>query len=89
MGSFCYTDQAFRDTVTFLEEKRLDAEPYLGVTEPLEKVAEAFEALAVGTRSELKIMMTTGAISPLAVARSPLATEAVRNPPGGEFGPGW
>jgi threonine dehydrogenase-like Zn-dependent dehydrogenase len=64
VGSFCYTDQVFRDTVRYIEEQRLDAEPYLGVTEPFERVAEAFEALADGTRSELKIMMTTGAISP-------------------------
>ena len=64
VGTFCYTDQVFLDTVRHLEEGGLDARPYLGATEPLEKVAEAFEGLAVGGRPELKIMMATGAVRP-------------------------
>lgn len=64
VGTFCYTDETFRDTVRLLDEGKLDARPFIGTTVPFEGVAQAFEDLATGDRSEIKIMMDTGARRP-------------------------
>ncbi len=64
IGSFCYTHDVFRETVRLLQEEQLDAEPYIGATTAFEGVPDAFEDLATGRRSDLKIIMSTGASPP-------------------------
>lgn len=65
VGTFCYTDQSFRDVVQILEDGKLDAGVFVGTKVPLEGVAKAFEDLANGGLSDIKIMMETGAGPPL------------------------
>ena len=64
VGSFCYTDKVFKETVGHIAEGRLNPEPYLGATERFEDIWAAFEDLATGIRTEVKIMMTTNAAPP-------------------------
>ncbi|HKY46616.1 MAG TPA: alcohol dehydrogenase catalytic domain-containing protein [Acidimicrobiia bacterium] len=63
-GSFCYTHDVFKETVALLQSGQLDADLYIGATTAFEGVAEAFEDLATGRRTDIKIMMATGASAP-------------------------
>ncbi len=64
VGTFCYTDAGFRQTVEHLATRRLDLSPLLGNVEGFNGVAAAFEDLANGQREEVKIMLATGARPP-------------------------
>ena len=68
VGSFCYPDEVFREAAHHLTEGRLDLEPLIGSVESFEDIAAAFEDLATQTRSDVKIMMSTGAEPPDQVA---------------------
>lgn len=64
VGTFAYTDAAFRQTVEHLATRRLDLSPLLGSVEGFDGIAAAFEDLANGQRKEVKIMLATGAPPP-------------------------
>ena len=64
VGSFCYPDSVFREAAAHLEAGRLDLEPLIGSVESFEDIAAAFEDLATGARTDVKIMMSTGAAPP-------------------------
>ena len=64
VGSFCYPDGVFREAADHLAAGRLDLEPLIGSVESFEDIAAAFEDLATQTRTDVKIMMSTGAGPP-------------------------
>jgi len=64
VGSFCYTDEVFNDTVRQVGDGRVDLRPLLGSVETLEAAGDAFEQLATGDRKEVKVVVTTGARPP-------------------------
>ena len=64
VGSFCYPDEVFREAAEHLAAGRLDLEPLIGSVETFEDIAEAFEDLATQARTDVKIMMSTGATPP-------------------------
>jgi threonine dehydrogenase-like Zn-dependent dehydrogenase len=64
VGTFAYTDAAFRQTVEHLATRRLDLSPVLGSVEGFDGIGAAFEDLANGQRKEVKIMLATGAPPP-------------------------
>ena len=63
-GSFCYPDAVFREAAEYLAAGRLDLEPLIGSVETFEEIASAFEDLATQARTDVKIMMSTGAAAP-------------------------
>lgn len=67
VGSFCYTDAVFSETVAAIAAGGLDVEPFLGVAEDLDAAPAAFEALAAGARRDVKIMVGTGNEPPTVV----------------------
>lgn len=64
VGSFCYPDEVFEEAAHHLEEGRLDLDPLIGSVESFEQTPEAFEDLATVTRTDVKVMMGTGARAP-------------------------
>lgn len=64
VGSFCYPDEVFEEAALHLEEGRLDLDPLIGSVESFEDTPAAFEDLATATRTDVKIMMSTGAGAP-------------------------
>jgi threonine dehydrogenase-like Zn-dependent dehydrogenase len=64
VGSFCYTDEVFTETVRLLAGRELDISGLVGGTVSLEDTPAAFEALATGERKDVKIMMATRASRP-------------------------
>ena len=64
VGSFCYPDEVFEEATQQLAEGRLDLDPLIGSVESFEDIAAAFEDLATATRTDVKIMMSTGARAP-------------------------
>lgn len=64
VGSFCYPDEVFEEAARHLADGRLDLDPLIGSVESFEDVAGAFEDLATATRTDAKIMMSTGARAP-------------------------
>lgn len=64
VGSFCYTDDVFEETVGHLADGRVDLSALVGSVEPFEQIAEAFESLATAERTDVKIMLATGANRP-------------------------
>ena len=64
VGSFCYPDAVFREAADHLAAGRLDLGPLIGSVESFEDIAAAFEDLATGARTDVKIMMSTGAAPP-------------------------
>ena len=66
VGSFCYPDAIFREAARHLAAGRLDLGPLIGSVESFEDIAAAFEDLATQARTDVKIMMSTGARAPAA-----------------------
>lgn len=64
VGSFCYTDSVFEDTVEALSEGELDVSSLLGGVEDFEDAHAAFEGLATHARKDVKILVGTGAERP-------------------------
>ena len=64
VGSFCYPDAVFHEATTHLAARRIDLDPLIGSVESFEDIAAAFEDLATGARTDVKIMMDTGAEAP-------------------------
>lgn len=64
VGSFCYPDDVFREAAEHLASGRLDLDPLIGSVESFEDIAAAFEDLATNARTDVKIMMSTGATPP-------------------------
>ena len=64
VGSFCYPDEVFREAAGYLATGGLDLEPLIGSVESFENIATAFEDLATQRRTDVKIMMSTGATAP-------------------------
>ena len=64
VGTFCYPDSVFRQTVEHIAAGRLDLGRLLGTVETFDGIAAAFEGLANGQREEVKIMLATGALPP-------------------------
>ncbi|MCY3540150.1 MAG: alcohol dehydrogenase catalytic domain-containing protein [bacterium] len=60
VGSFCYPDAVFEEALDHLSAGRLDLDPLIGAVVGFEEVAQAFEDLATGIRSDVKVMMSTG-----------------------------
>ena len=61
VGTFAYTDQAFNDAAALMTREEFDIDLLIGPTVSLEETPDAFAALADQNRSEVKIMMNTGA----------------------------
>jgi len=66
VGSFCYTDAVFVETVRAIADGGLDVTPFLGAVEALDAAPEAFEALATGARTDVRIIVATGNEAPAA-----------------------
>lgn len=64
VGSFCYPDEIFQEAADHLASGRLDLDPLIGSVESFEDIAAAFEDLATHARTDVKIMMSTGATPP-------------------------
>ncbi|MCY4370454.1 MAG: alcohol dehydrogenase catalytic domain-containing protein [bacterium] len=64
VGSFCYPDEVFEEATQHLAEGRLDLHTLIGSVESFEDIAAAFEDLATARRTDVKIMMSTGARAP-------------------------
>lgn len=64
VGSFCYPDEIFLEVAEHLAAGRLDLGPLIGSVEAFEEIDAAFEALATQARTDVKIMMSTGATPP-------------------------
>lgn len=64
VGSFCYPDEVFQEAAVHLATGGLDLEPLIGSVESFEDIAAAFEDLATQRRTDVKIMMSTGAAPP-------------------------
>lgn len=67
VGSFCYPDAVFREAAAHLAARRLDLDPLIGSVESFGDIAAAFEDLATGARTDVKIMMSTGTDAPTPV----------------------
>lgn len=59
VGSFCYTDDVFREAVSLLGLGTVEMADLIGDIVPFEQVAEAFEDLARGKRFDTKVLMET------------------------------
>ena len=59
VGSYCYSDATFIDAARRLAEGSLDPSALIGPTVSMEDFPQAFEDLATGTLSEVKVLMTT------------------------------
>lgn len=70
VGSFCYPDAIFREAAAHLAAGRLDLGPLIGSVESFEDIGTAFEDLAIQARTDVKIMMSTGAEPPAPVTSS-------------------
>ena len=64
VGSFCYTDDVFKQTVRALSEGTLEVSSLLGGVESFEDAHSAFEALATQERKDVKILIATDASTP-------------------------
>ena len=64
VGSFAYSDEVFEEATRHLAEGRLDLSPLIGSVESFEDIGQAFEDLATSARTDVKIMMSTGARAP-------------------------
>ena len=64
VGSFAYPDEVFEEATRHLAEGRLDLAPLIGSVESFENIGQAFEDLATSVRTDVKIMMSTGARAP-------------------------
>lgn len=60
VGSFCYTDAVFTETVRTMASGEVDLSPLLGGTVGLEEAHDAFEDLATGKRKDVKIVVAVG-----------------------------
>lgn len=60
VGSSCYSDAEFAETIEAIGDGRLDLGPLTSVLIDFEEVAEALEALASGAQSAIKVTMSTG-----------------------------
>ena len=67
VGSFCYPDEVFEEAARRLEEGELDLDPLIGSVESFEDTPKAFEELATGVRTDVKVMMSTGTRPPGAI----------------------
>ncbi len=59
VGSYCYSDATFIETARRLAEGSLDPAALIGPTVSMEDFPQAFEDLATGAISEVKVLMTT------------------------------
>ncbi len=59
VGSYCYSDATFTDTARRLAEGSLDPAALIGPVVGMEDFPQAFEDLATGAVSEVKVLMTT------------------------------
>ena len=59
VGSYCYSDATFIETAGRLTEGSLDPAALIGPTVGMEDFPQAFEDLATGAISEVKVLMTT------------------------------
>lgn len=57
VGSFAYTDGAFREATSQLIEHHTRLDELIGWSVPMEEIPEAFSALAEGRRRDVKVMM--------------------------------
>ena len=64
VGSYCYSDTTFTDTARRLAEGDLDPAALIGPTVGMEEFPQAFEDLATGAISEVKVLMSTHHTSP-------------------------
>jgi len=63
VGSFCYTDEVFNETVRTMASGEVDLSSLLGGTVSLEEAHDAFEGLATGQRKDVKIVVAIGSDS--------------------------
>ena len=63
VGSYCYSDATFIETAHRLAEGDLDPAALIGPTVGMEDFPRAFEDLATGAISEVKVLMTTENLS--------------------------
>ena len=63
VGSYCYSDATFIETARRLSDGSLDPAALIGPTVSMEDFPQAFEGLATGAISEVKVLMTTGPAS--------------------------
>lgn len=61
VGSYCYSDATFVETARRLTAGSLDPAALIGPIVAMEDFPRAFEDLATGAISEVKVLMTTGA----------------------------
>lgn len=59
VGSYCYSDATFIETARRITEGSLDPAALIGPTVSMEEFPQAFEDLATGAVSEVKVLMTT------------------------------
>lgn len=59
VGSYCYSDATFVETARRLTDGSLDPAALIGPTVGMEDFPQAFEDLATGSISEVKVLMTT------------------------------
>jgi len=59
VGSYCYSDATFIETAHRLTDGSLNPAALIGPTVSMEDFPQAFEDLASGATSEVKVLMTT------------------------------
>lgn len=60
VGTFAYPDDTFREAVRLLHDDEVDLTPLLGRVVPFERAPAAFEGLADGSITDVKVTVSTG-----------------------------